>query len=157
MYVFYLVNRLEHCGWRTIINKQIFGRRTLPFRPLQNPQFQIDFQCGSAPSPRPDVAFHFNARFDESCMVGNSFERGNWQHEQRKQDMPFRKGHPFEIRTDPLCFCLLQVAVDGRHVFEFIHRIPLYRVEAISVSGGIEVASINFQGPVRSRLFGGRS
>uniref|UniRef100_A0A803TN88 Galectin n=1 Tax=Anolis carolinensis TaxID=28377 RepID=A0A803TN88_ANOCA len=88
-------------------------------------RFQIDFQCGSAPSPRPDVAFHFNARFDESCMVGNSFERGNWQHEQRKQDMPFRKGHPFEIRTDPLCFCLLQVAVDGRHVFEFIHRIPL--------------------------------
>uniref|UniRef100_A0A803SVG2 Galectin n=1 Tax=Anolis carolinensis TaxID=28377 RepID=A0A803SVG2_ANOCA len=61
-------------------------------------RFQIDFQCGSAPSPRPDVAFHFNARFDESCMVGNSFERGNWQHEQRKQDMPFRKGHPFEIR-----------------------------------------------------------
>uniref|UniRef100_A0A803TS53 Galectin n=1 Tax=Anolis carolinensis TaxID=28377 RepID=A0A803TS53_ANOCA len=119
-------------------------------------RFQIDFQCGSAPSPRPDVAFHFNARFDESCMVGNSFERGNWQHEQRKQDMPFRKGHPFEIRF-LVTNGSFKVAVDGRHVFEFIHRIPLYRVEAISVSGGIEVASINFQGPVRSRLFGGRS
>ncbi|XP_042298752.1 galectin-9C-like [Sceloporus undulatus] len=111
-------------------------------------RFQIDFQCGSAPSPRPDIAFHFNPRLDEGCVVGNTLERGTWQHEERKPEMPFRKGHPFEIRVlvNSISF---KVAVNGKHFLEFRHRIPLSRVDTIGISGGVEVASINFQGPTQ--------
>uniref|UniRef100_A0A674JL37 Galectin n=1 Tax=Terrapene triunguis TaxID=2587831 RepID=A0A674JL37_9SAUR len=60
--------------------------------------FKIDFQCGSCPSP--DVAFHFNPRFEEGgCVVCNTFESQNWGREERKYEMPFLKGHPFEIRV----------------------------------------------------------
>uniref|UniRef100_A0ABM5EN37 Galectin n=1 Tax=Pogona vitticeps TaxID=103695 RepID=A0ABM5EN37_9SAUR len=115
-------------------------------------RFQIDFQCGCAQSPRPDIAFHFNPRFNERCVVSNSFERGSWQREERKQDLPFRKGHPFEIRI-LVNSSSFMVAVDGKHYLEFKHRIPLNRVDTIGISGGLEVASISFQGPATNSVF----
>uniref|UniRef100_A0A8C0J1I8 Galectin n=1 Tax=Chelonoidis abingdonii TaxID=106734 RepID=A0A8C0J1I8_CHEAB len=62
--------------------------------------FKIDLQCGSCPSPHADIALHFNPRFEEGgCVVCNTFERQNWGREERKYEMPFFKGHPFEIRV----------------------------------------------------------
>uniref|UniRef100_A0A8C3SNR1 Galectin n=1 Tax=Chelydra serpentina TaxID=8475 RepID=A0A8C3SNR1_CHESE len=62
-------------------------------------RFQIDFQCGSCPSPQADIAFHFNPRFEEGgYVVCNTFERQSWGSEERKYEMPFFKGHPFDIR-----------------------------------------------------------
>ncbi|KAL8199294.1 UNVERIFIED_CONTAM: hypothetical protein K2H54_039427 [Gekko kuhli] len=62
-------------------------------------RFHVNFQGGSAQVPQPDIAFHFNPRFDEGgCVVWNSFERGSWQHEKRLSSMPFLKGQPFDIR-----------------------------------------------------------
>uniref|UniRef100_A0A8C5S4D4 Galectin n=1 Tax=Laticauda laticaudata TaxID=8630 RepID=A0A8C5S4D4_LATLA len=52
-------------------------------------RFQVDFQCGSCEMPKSDVAFHFNTRFDENCIVCNSHEKGSWQQEERKYDMVF--------------------------------------------------------------------
>uniref|UniRef100_A0A674JIY5 Galectin n=1 Tax=Terrapene triunguis TaxID=2587831 RepID=A0A674JIY5_9SAUR len=89
-----------------------------------------NFQCGSCPSP--DVAFHFNPRFEEGgCVVCNTQERQNWGREERKDEMPFLKGHPFEIRV--------------LHFVEYKHRIPLSKVNYLSVSGGVDVAIISFQ------------
>lgn len=63
-------------------------------------RFQIDFQCGSCPIPQADIAFHFNPRFEEGgYVVCNTFERQTWGREERKYEMPFFKGHPFEIRV----------------------------------------------------------
>ncbi|XP_077167423.1 galectin-9 isoform X2 [Paroedura picta] len=116
-------------------------------------RFQINFQCGSAKVPQPDIAFHFNPRFDEGgCMVWNSFERGSWQHEERQSSMPFHKGHPFEIRFLVKSSSYM-VAVNGKHYLEFKHRIPISRVDTISVSGDLEVASITFQGPAAPALW----
>uniref|UniRef100_A0A670YZK6 Galectin n=1 Tax=Pseudonaja textilis TaxID=8673 RepID=A0A670YZK6_PSETE len=94
-----------------------------------------------------NVAFHFNVRFDENCIVCNSHEKGSWQQEERKHDMVFRRGHPFEIRylVDISSFVVL---VDGKLYLEFKHRIPLSRVDTIGISGELDVISISFQGPV---------
>uniref|UniRef100_A0A670YXE8 Galectin n=1 Tax=Pseudonaja textilis TaxID=8673 RepID=A0A670YXE8_PSETE len=103
-------------------------------------KFQVNFQCGNCEMPKSDVAFHFNVRFDENCIVCNSHEKGSWQQEERKHDMVFRRGHPFEIRY--------LVLVDGKLYLEFKHRIPLSRVDTIGISGELDVISISFQGPV---------
>uniref|UniRef100_A0A670Z3S8 Galectin n=1 Tax=Pseudonaja textilis TaxID=8673 RepID=A0A670Z3S8_PSETE len=107
----------------------------------------VNFQCGNCEMPKSDVAFHFNVRFDENCIVCNSHEKGSWQQEERKHDMVFRRGHPFEIRylVDISSFVVL---VDGKLYLEFKHRIPLSRVDTIGISGELDVISISFQGPV---------
>ncbi|ETE57412.1 Galectin-9C, partial [Ophiophagus hannah] len=96
---------------------------------------------------RSDVAFHFNVRFDENCIVCNSHEKGSWQEEERKYDMVFRKGHPFEIRF-LVNISSFVVLVDGKLYLEFKHRIPLSRVDTIGISGELDVVSISFQGPI---------
>uniref|UniRef100_A0A8D2LRT2 Galectin n=1 Tax=Varanus komodoensis TaxID=61221 RepID=A0A8D2LRT2_VARKO len=111
-------------------------------------RFQVNFQCGMSQAPRSDIAFHFNPRFDDgNCVVANSFERGSWQHEERKNEMPFRKGQAFEIRF-LVTNSSFMVAVDGKRFLEFRHRISLFRVDTIGVSGGLDVASISFQSPM---------
>ena len=46
-----------------------------------------------------NIAFHFNPRFEGSggCVVCNTMQLGNWGPEERKIQMPFQKGSPFEI------------------------------------------------------------
>ncbi|KAM7139710.1 galectin-9-like isoform 2-T2 [Macrochelys suwanniensis] len=108
-------------------------------------RFQIDFQCGSCPSPQADIAFHFNPRFEEGgYVVCNTFERQSWGSEERKYEMPFFKGHPFDIRILVKHDSFL-VAVNGKHFVEYKHRIPLSKVNKLGVSGGVEVAIISFQ------------
>uniref|UniRef100_A0A8C0J2J6 Galectin n=1 Tax=Chelonoidis abingdonii TaxID=106734 RepID=A0A8C0J2J6_CHEAB len=107
--------------------------------------FKIDLQCGSCPSPHADIALHFNPRFEEGgCVVCNTFERQNWGREERKYEMPFFKGHPFEIRVLVKCDSF-QVAVNGNPFVEYKHRIPLSKVNHLSVSGDVDVAIISFQ------------
>ena len=45
-----------------------------------------------------EIAFHFNPRFEEGgYVVCNTKQLGNWGPEERKMQMPFQKGSPFEI------------------------------------------------------------
>ncbi|XP_050784701.1 galectin-9 [Gopherus flavomarginatus] len=107
--------------------------------------FKIDFQCGSCPSPHADIALHFNPRFKEGgCVVCNTFERQNWGREERKYEMPFFKGHPFEIQV-LVKRDSFQVAVNGNPFMEYKHRIPLSKVNHLSVSGDVDVTMISFQ------------
>ncbi|KAG8122709.1 hypothetical protein E2320_018260 [Naja naja] len=95
-----------------------------------------------------DIAFHFNVRFDQNCIVCNSHEKGSWQQEERKYDMVFRTGHPFQIQfvVNSSSYVVL---VDGKPCLEFKHRIPLSRVDTIGISGELDV-SIGFQGSIPS-------
>lgn len=46
-----------------------------------------------------DIAFHFNPRFEEGgYVVCNTKQEGSWGPEERKMQMPFQEGNPFEIR-----------------------------------------------------------
>ncbi|XP_058020226.1 galectin-9B-like [Ahaetulla prasina] len=110
-------------------------------------RFRVDFQCGNCQMPRSDVAFHFNVRFDQNCIVCNSHEKGCWQQKERKHDMVFRKGHPFEIWF-LVNLTSYVVHVDGKKYLKFKHRIPLSRVDNIGISGELYVDSVSFQGPI---------
>ncbi|XP_053131362.1 galectin-9 isoform X2 [Hemicordylus capensis] len=127
-------------GMLVIINGTIFPTCT---------RFQVDFQCGSGSSPRPDIALHFNPRFDEGCVVANTLESGKWQQEERRKDLPFRKGQGFELRFHVKSHSF-EVIVNGRHYSEFKHRIAFSRVDTIGVSGSLDVASISFQGATQN-------
>uniref|UniRef100_A0A8C8RLT7 Galectin n=1 Tax=Pelusios castaneus TaxID=367368 RepID=A0A8C8RLT7_9SAUR len=116
-------------------------------------RFHINFQCGFSQTPRSDIALHFNPRFEDGgYVVCNTFERQSWGTEERKQEMPFLKGHSFEIQVFVKHDSFL-VTVNGCHFVEYKHRIPLSRVDTITVSGGVEVAIISFQGVATSAAF----
>ncbi|XP_060115217.1 galectin-9 [Heteronotia binoei] len=120
-------------------------------------RFHVNFQCGFAQVPQPDIAFHFNPRFDGSgYMVCNSFERGSWQREERQSSLPFCKGQPFEIRFLVKSSSYM-VAVNGKHYLEFKHRIPISRVDTIAVSGDLQVETITFQGPAAPDIWTAQS
>lgn len=55
-----------------------------------------------------------------------------------------QSGYPSNIVT------LSQVVVNGAHFLEYLHRLPVSRVRAISVDGGVEIMSISFQNPAVS-------
>uniref|UniRef100_A0A6I8P1G2 Galectin n=1 Tax=Ornithorhynchus anatinus TaxID=9258 RepID=A0A6I8P1G2_ORNAN len=115
-------------------------------------RFQIDFQCGSSVRPRADVAFHFNPRFRRpGCVVCNTLRREKWGREEITHRMPFEKGKPFKI-----VFMVLgdkfQVAVNGKHLLLYAHRMEPLLVDTLSISGQVRVLSFGFRpGPVRFR------
>ncbi|KAI5618813.1 galectin-8-like, partial [Silurus asotus] len=107
-------------------------------------RFQFDLTCGSSTKPRADIAFHFNPRFRNSpCIVCNTLQQGNWGREETLDQMPFKQGASFEtiilVQED-----VFKVAVNGAHVLEYLHRIPLHRVDTFSVSGKVEIQAIGY-------------
>lgn len=55
----------------------------------------MNFQTGFSGN---DIAFHFNPRFEDGgYVVCNTKQKGHWGPEERKMQMPFQKGVPFEL------------------------------------------------------------
>ncbi|XP_048046459.1 galectin-8 isoform X2 [Megalobrama amblycephala] len=107
-------------------------------------RFQFDLTCGCSTKPRADVAFHFNPRFSSSPqIVCNTLQRENWGREENLNLMPFKKGASFETIILVLCD-VFKVAVNGVHILEYEHRIPLEMVDTFSVSGKVELHAIGF-------------
>lgn len=58
-------------------------------------RFSVNFQTGCSDY---DIAFHFNPRFEEGgYVVCNTKQNGSWGPEERKMQMPFQRGSPFEL------------------------------------------------------------
>ncbi|XP_073783796.1 galectin-8 isoform X1 [Danio rerio] len=107
-------------------------------------RFQFDLTCGCSTKPRADVAFHFNPRFSSSPrIVCNFLHHENWGKEENVDLMPFKQGASFETIIMVLCD-VFKVAVNGVHILEYKHRIPLEMVNTFSVSGNVEVHAIGF-------------
>ncbi|KAK6304282.1 galectin-8-like isoform X3 [Coregonus clupeaformis] len=107
-------------------------------------RFQMDLSCGSSTKPRADIAFHFNPRFKGSlCVVCNSLVQESWGREETLQQLPYRQGAAFEtiilVHDD-----VFKVAVNGSHLLEYKHRIPLDRIDTLSISGKVKVHAIGF-------------
>lgn len=58
-------------------------------------RFGINFKCGRGGGA--DIAFHFNPRVSQGCVVRNTMQNGKWQAEEKHGGMPFKKETPFEI------------------------------------------------------------
>ncbi|XP_021036001.1 galectin-8 isoform X1 [Mus caroli] len=113
--------------------------------PKDSERFQVDFQLGNSLKPRADVAFHFNPRFKRSsCIVCNTLTQEKWGWEEITYDMPFRKEKSFEI-----VFMVLknkfQVAVNGKHVLLYAHRISPEQIDTVGIYGKVNIHSIGFR------------
>ncbi|XP_031209192.1 galectin-9 isoform X2 [Mastomys coucha] len=102
----------------------------------------VNFQSGFSGN---DIAFHFNPRFEEGgYVVCNTKQNGQWGPEERKMQMPFQKGMPFE-----LCFLVqrsdFKVMVNKSFFVQYQHRVPYHLVDTINVSGCVQLSFITFQ------------
>ncbi|XP_047403046.1 galectin-9 isoform X3 [Sciurus carolinensis] len=107
-------------------------------------RFAVNLQTGFSDK---DIALHFNPRFEEGgYVVCNTKQRGCWGPEERKMQMPFQKGKPFE-----LCFLVqsseFKVMVNKNFFVQYAHRVPFHRVDTISITGPLQLSYINFQPP----------
>ncbi|NP_001082398.1 lectin, galactoside-binding, soluble, 9C L homeolog [Xenopus laevis] len=108
-------------------------------------RFNINFQCGH--SSNDDIAFHFNPRFiDGGIVVCNTKERQSWGKEENKREMPFHRHQPFEIRI-LVTNHSYNVSVNRNHYLEYHHRIPIQRVNTMTIGGCVALTCVNAQGP----------
>ncbi|XP_054831126.1 galectin-8 [Eublepharis macularius] len=114
------------------------------FVPEDADRFQVDFQCGNSVKPRADVAFHFNPRFKRSgCIVCNTLLQERWGSEEITYAMPFEKGKSFEI-VFMVLLDKFQVAINGKHVLLYKHRIDLGKIDTLGLYGKVQVQMIGF-------------
>ncbi|XP_007485646.2 galectin-9 isoform X1 [Monodelphis domestica] len=105
-------------------------------------RFSVNFQCGFDGN---NIAFHFNPRFDGgSYVVCNTKHSGSWGPEERKMQMPFTKGMPFEIRFQ-LQNEAFSVIVNGNYFLRYEHRMAFQKVDTIAIEGMVMVSFIRFQ------------
>ncbi|KAL7380308.1 hypothetical protein ABVT39_015563 [Epinephelus coioides] len=107
-------------------------------------RFQIDLSNGCSTKPRSDVALHFSPRFKGSpCVVCNTLLQESWGKEETLHQLPYKRGAPFEtiilVHED-----VFKVAVNGTHLLEYKHKIPLNRVDTFSISGKVRVHAIGY-------------
>ncbi|XP_052514001.1 galectin-9 isoform X2 [Budorcas taxicolor] len=107
-------------------------------------RFAVNLQTGYSDH---DIAFHFNPRFEEGgYVVCNTKQRGSWGPEERKMQMPFQRGSSFE-----LCFQVqsseFRVIVNRNLFMQYAHRVPFHRIDAICITGVVQLSSISFQPP----------
>ncbi|XP_043915087.1 galectin-8 isoform X1 [Protopterus annectens] len=112
--------------------------------PSDADRFQIDFQCGNSIEPRADVAFHFNPRFKWSpYIVCNTLQNSTWGREEFNYIFPFEKGQRFEIffmvSNDKF-----KVAVNGKHILQYGHRIALNRIDILGIYGKVQIETVGF-------------
>ncbi|XP_033625559.1 uncharacterized protein LOC117288794 [Asterias rubens] len=111
----------------------------------QNPKrFDINLQSSMREDPRPNIAFHFNPRFNDSTIRRNSLRDGRWDHgeEIAAPFFPFVAGGTFEITILCMKKCY-KVLVDGNQVAEYNHRQGLHTVNALAVQGDVSIQEIS--------------
>ncbi|XP_041090539.1 galectin-4-like isoform X1 [Polyodon spathula] len=107
-------------------------------------RFHVNLQCGNYEGC--NLALHFNPRFDgKDKVVFNTFQNGNWEREEKKKEMPFRKGETFEliIIVNQEGY---QVNVNGREFYMFQHRMPCERVDTLEIGGDVIIQTLNIIG-----------
>ncbi|XP_072515268.1 galectin-9-like [Salminus brasiliensis] len=109
-------------------------------------RFHVNFQCGTTGSA--DIALHFNPRYSRNSgfVVCNTLQNSSWGSEERSHSMPLPRGSDFNL-TFLVNRDSYSVIVNGAHFMEYLHRLSVSRVNAISVEGGVEIHSIAFQNP----------
>jgi len=108
-------------------------------------RFHINLCKRDSEVTNQDIALHFNPRFGGAAVVCNTKKGNAWGAEERKAPyFPFAGNTNFEIiiLCDPQCY---KVAVNGRHLLEYAHRIPPNEVQTIRVDGDTRVTQITFR------------
>ncbi|GFO42857.1 galectin [Plakobranchus ocellatus] len=88
-----------------------------------------------------DIAFHFNPRFLENCVMRNHKEASKWGAEEKTGGFPFQRGTEFSMS-------LLvnqrnyKIVVNDKHFCEFTHRLEKTGVRYLHIRGDLFIRSI---------------
>ena len=82
-----------------------------------------------------NIALHFNPRFNQKCVVLNSFEDGAWKNEQRCElpPPPFGPNEPYSA----VIICKKEgydIVINGKYFTHFDHRLPIQEEISFEVS-----------------------
>lgn len=94
--------------------------------------------------PEDDLALHVNPRFGESAVVRNSRKGGKWGDEEREGPFPLIAGSAFELSVEVLEGGY-RILVDGNHVADFEHRLPVKKVKYLVVEGDVAVDDVHIE------------
>ena len=75
--------------------------QTALFNMFDDLRFHVNLNLGG------DIAFHFNPRFRENCIVRNTKTGGKWGSEERQgSGLPFMPGSMFDLKilVEPNCY-----------------------------------------------------
>ncbi|KAK0411712.1 hypothetical protein QR680_005799 [Steinernema hermaphroditum] len=140
----------------------MFVGRAIAIRGMVKPKgssdstrFRIDLCCGLLVQGdhTDNKALHFNPRFDSGGLfsgrgdrdiVLNTLINNGWGQEERFANV-FKEGEQFHIRI----LCLTQffkISVNGKHLCDYLHRIPCEQIRTIYIDGAINVDFVEYQG-----------
>ncbi|GFN97140.1 galectin [Plakobranchus ocellatus] len=105
-------------------------------------RFSINL-CVGPTIEQGDVAFHFNPRFNQGCVVRNHYQAKKWGAEETAGGIPFMRGATFTT-TVQISQYSYKVFVDGRHFCDFAHRLPKEIVQYLYIKGDVSIGSVNF-------------
>lgn len=94
---------------------------------------------------RDCTVFHFNARLDQSQVVRNTFDKGEWGEEERDGVFPFIKGEVYNVLiqcTDT--HWMTTVTKKNKYIFSFKHRMLPRLVQIFEAVGDINVISVRY-------------
>ena len=117
--------------------------------------FAIDLCCGLLVQGdhQDDKALHVNPRrmkkkglfgSSDEDIVLNSLINNKWGAEERYRNV-IQDGSPFNIRILVLQN-YFKIAINGRHLADFVHRIPIEKITTVFVHGGAKIDVIEFEG-----------
>ncbi|KAK6108730.1 Galactoside-binding lectin family protein [Brugia pahangi] len=119
-------------------------------------RFVVEFCCGLLiqGDHQDDKALHFNPRFDTGSswfspppdrqIVLNSLVGNRWGMEERYANV-FKEGNEFSMRILVLAN-YFSIAVDGRHLCDYLHRIPITNIRTMYIGGNVRINTIKYEG-----------
>uniref|UniRef100_T1I3Y1 Galectin n=1 Tax=Rhodnius prolixus TaxID=13249 RepID=T1I3Y1_RHOPR len=90
-----------------------------------------------------EIVFHFNPRFEQNCVVRNSYFNGEWGQEEvhATKKNPFKRGQMFIMEIYVMKSEYL-VSVNGVHFCSFVHRIQPSSVDSIHINGDVQLLKL---------------
>jgi hypothetical protein len=110
-------------------------------------QFRFDLETRSG-----GCVFVINPRFHLGEIVRNTDHHGNgaWGPEEKHGPFVFQHGQPFELIIS-VDHDKYHVAINGNHVFDYNHRVPISEVAKLTIAGDVSVHRIVYSGGANAR------
>ncbi|CAG6008425.1 unnamed protein product [Menidia menidia] len=137
------INVIGSVPYSSLIPGGMYPKRTVIIRgmlPYGAEKMAVNFVV----SRSKDIAFHMNPRLREGAVVRNSRVGGRWGQEDRELgSSPFMEGQYFDmsIRCGNQRF---KVFVNGQHLLDFFHRVPLAEIDRLEVDGDVQISYVHF-------------
>lgn len=118
-------------------------------------RFCIDLCCGLLVrgDHQDNKALHINPRFikkkglfgsSDEDIVMNSLINNKWGAEERYRNF-LQQNAPFNIRI-LILEKYFKIAVNGKHLADFVHRLPYDKITTLFIGGAVKVDVIEFEG-----------